>query len=132
MTAAPFSPGSARLRIHQQLIDMRKTQRVTQAAVAERLGVCCRTFQRWENSEVELSAIDLIRWAAALGLATCFVPIGQDDTSVVSAPSRSAFALRAHQPAAASVHEGEDASGRRTFPGNSASCDFPSLVGAPS
>jgi transcriptional regulator with XRE-family HTH domain len=44
----------------------RKELKLTQATMAERLGVHLRTFRRWENGEDDPQAMDLFKWAGLL------------------------------------------------------------------
>ncbi|WP_413207702.1 helix-turn-helix domain-containing protein [Rhodospirillum sp. A1_3_36] len=53
------------------LLQRRKDLKITQATMAERLGVHLRTFRRWENGEDDPQAMLLFKWAGLLN-----VPLG--------------------------------------------------------
>lgn len=112
MSALAFSPGTAALRLHSQLVAGRAGLGMTQQQVADRLGVDRRTFQRWEDGEIEPRLTDAFRWAKAVGVAIASAPI---DESGISAAS----ALLPHPARSAAAHCVQDAAGGRTFHGKS-------------
>lgn len=91
-----FSPGTAALRLHAQLVAGRASLGMTQQQVADRLGVDRRTFQRWEDGEIEPRLTDAFRWAKAVGIEIASAPINESGISAASAllshPNRSAAA----------------------------------------
>ena len=122
------------MRLQGQLLAGRRAVGLTQAEVAERLGVSRRTFQRMEDGVADPSSTMLFRWADLLGIAITSAPqaesVKSDAFALVAAPAdldrfRSVFAHHS-----APLTRGEDAADGRAFHGNSATGAFPISTGA--
>jgi transcriptional regulator with XRE-family HTH domain len=50
-----------------QLIAARREQRLSQAALARRLGITQTAVSYWESGKRDVSLVDAVRWASALG-----------------------------------------------------------------
>lgn len=50
------------------LIRRRKALKISQESAAAHLGVGRRTFQRWEDGEIDPPGMALFQWAALLGI----------------------------------------------------------------
>lgn len=50
-----------------QLIAARREQRLSQAALARRLGITQTAVSYWESGKRDVSLVDAVRWAGALG-----------------------------------------------------------------
>jgi len=122
------------MRLQGQLLAGRRAAGLTQAEVAERLGVSRRTFQRMEDGEADPSFMLLFHWADVVGIAITSAPrvksVKPDALMLIVDPAdldrfRSVFAHHF-----ASLTCGEDAADGRVFPGNCASSPFPTPTGA--
>lgn len=67
--AAPVTWRAAYLRTMAALRRGRELQRLSQADVADRLGVHMRTLRRWENGEGDPPAQVLFRWSEIVGVS---------------------------------------------------------------
>ena len=64
--------------VRATLVAARHAQKLSQRALAERMGIHQPALARWESGAREPGLANLLRWVDALGLTLTLTPTGED------------------------------------------------------